>query len=220
MNIWTLKTGLGDGSNPLTNGHPNSDIYGGTFVYVGTLLGQKVYSICSLFQPQPDRSGAVWELGNPSSVATGYVSSGNTIITCQNYPFATSLYPIDVPNSPPSSTSGKTDIEVAVTDEVSSLTLGVKLKFAVRRDFTLSTVFAGVSSPSSIYPIVIDVKKNGDSIFDSNHLVIDAVSDTSLTSETVVNIIDNDFLQGDVITVEILGVDADAKGLKLYFLST
>lgn len=82
MNIWTLLTLLGDGSGGVTNNHPDSSIYGGTFTYVGTLGAQYVYAMCSLHKPADDSSGQPWVMGDPSVVAAGYVPSGNTIPIC------------------------------------------------------------------------------------------------------------------------------------------
>lgn len=82
MTIWTLITSLGNGSGSVTNGHPNSSIYGGTFSFVGTLLTDNIYSVCSLFKPQIDSAGNDWVEGDPGIVAPSYVPSANPVPTC------------------------------------------------------------------------------------------------------------------------------------------
>lgn len=84
MTIWTLITSLGDGSGTITNGHPDVSAYGGTFSFVGTLLGENVYALCSLFPPQIDSAGNSWVEGSPSIVAAGYVPSANPVPTCSS----------------------------------------------------------------------------------------------------------------------------------------
>lgn len=82
MTIWTLITQLGDGSGSITNGHPDYALYGGTFSFMGTLLGDNVYSVCSLFKPQIDSSGSDWVEGSPTVVAVGYSPSIHQIPQC------------------------------------------------------------------------------------------------------------------------------------------
>lgn len=82
INIWTLSTTLGDGSGSVTNGHPDSAIYGDTFTFVGTNSGNNIYAVCSVVRPQNDSSAAVWQIGPPSIVSPGYAPSANSVPTC------------------------------------------------------------------------------------------------------------------------------------------
>ena len=96
MNIWVLVTLLGDGSDPITWGHPDSSLYGGSFVYFGSseelegtmqsqhIIIMNVYVTCSLFKPQIDSSGKDWvNTDDPWSLVSDLQESGNPLPECQ-----------------------------------------------------------------------------------------------------------------------------------------
>lgn len=103
---------------------------------------------------------------------------------------------------------------VAVSDEVTAITTGAaKVTFYVTRAFTLTSVFAGLTTQGTT-GTTVDINKNGASIF-STLLTIDANEDTSLTAATPAVISTTSFAAGDKITVDIDVAGTNAKGLKV-----
>lgn len=112
-------------------------------------------------------------------------------------------------------------IAVAITDEVTTLTTGAaKVTFRMPAEFTLVSVFASLTTASSSGDVVVDVEKNGASIFTTDLITIEATEESSLDATTQPNITTTSFDQDDEITVDIDSAGAGAKGLKLYLIGT
>lgn len=106
------------------------------------------------------------------------------------------------------------DLSVALSDEATDLTVGVKLTSYAPYDFTLSGVFIGLSAQSTAGVVTLDIKKNGVSIF-STKPSIDVLENTSLTG--VIGVLSSTaFVKGDKIEFEIIDAGASAKGLKAF----
>jgi hypothetical protein len=93
------------------------------------------------------------------------------------------------------------------------------LTFYVPRDFTASQMWASVSTASSSGLVTVNIKKNGVSVF-STQITIDATENTSLTAATPAVLSTTSFVQGDKITVDIVGAGTGTVGLKIYILGT
>jgi len=83
MALWTLVSTLGDGSNNTTNGHPDADWYGGTFIWVGEIENENlfVYTTCDIFQPKQDRLGNQWQEIDLNELE-GFNSNDNESVEC------------------------------------------------------------------------------------------------------------------------------------------
>lgn len=105
---------------------------------------------------------------------------------------------------------------VAASDETSPLTTGTaKVTFRMPYAFTLNTVRASLTTASTSGLVVVDVKKNGASIFGTNKLSIDANERTSTTAATPPNLIDTNLSDDAEISIDITSAGTGAKGLKV-----
>jgi len=112
---------------------------------------------------------------------------------------------------------------IAMSDETSNLTTGVKVTFRAPFAMKLPVVpRASVAEAPSGGPIEIDIKVSGTSIF-STRLRIDASSKTSVGSSTTPVLSTNTIAEDAEITLEITSVPSTpGKGLKLslyYYLN-
>jgi len=104
------------------------------------------------------------------------------------------------------------DIYIACGDETTAITASAsvaKVKFRVRRAFTLSSAFAElVTAQASGSIVTFDIKKNGTSIF-STLLTIDNTETDSATATTPAVLTGTiSFVSGDIITIFITQCDA------------
>jgi hypothetical protein len=111
-------------------------------------------------------------------------------------------------------------IQVAASDEVTSITAGVsKLTFRAPYAFTLTGARASLSTASSSGNPVIDVNKNGTSVL-STKISIDATEKTSVTAATPPVISTSAFADDDEITIDVDTAGTGAKGLKVTLIGT
>lgn len=110
---------------------------------------------------------------------------------------------------------------VAVSDETTAITTGTaKITFHVIRAFTLTDIWAALSTVSSSGLPTVNIKKNGTTIF-STDLSIDATEFTSLTANTPYVLSGaTSFAIGDKVEIDITVAGTGAKGLKVYFAGT
>jgi len=108
----------------------------------------------------------------------------------------------------------------ACSDEVSDLTTGILLTFRMPYGLTLTEIKLCVNSAPSVTKVIVDVKKNGTTIF-STLPSIDPGSTTSVGA--VPYVISNNNLSDDsIITIITTSVGSGilAKGLKVTLIGT
>lgn len=112
-------------------------------------------------------------------------------------------------------------IMLVLGDETTTITTGAaKLTFRIPDDFTLTAIFASLSTASSSGDPQIDVNLTGTGSIFSTPITIDANEKTSLTAVTPPVITTDAFSQDDEITVDIDAAGTGAKGLKIYMIGT
>lgn len=119
-------------------------------------------------------------------------------------------------------TKGRFEIGYACSDEVSNLTAGVaKIRDKSPYDFRVVGLQANVNVASTGSSIIINIKKNGTSIFSTN-LSIDANETTSLTAAVpyVLAVPNTDFSIGDNLQIDLeqVGIISAGVGLKVKLL--
>ncbi len=113
-------------------------------------------------------------------------------------------------------------IPIACSDETTALTTGTaKVTFHMPYAFTLSEVFAGLTTAQASGSIfTVDVNEAGVSIL-STKLTIDNTEETSLTAATPPVISDASIAKGAKITIDVDQIgNGTAKGLKVYLIGT
>jgi hypothetical protein len=110
-------------------------------------------------------------------------------------------------------------IGIAVSDEVSLLSIGLKYSFRMPTEFNLTKVKSSLTQAPSGSTLTVDVKKNGTSIF-STLLTIDAGETTSETANVPAVLSTTSFTNDDEITIYItqIGSTNAGRGLKLWFI--
>ncbi len=109
---------------------------------------------------------------------------------------------------------------VAASDETTSLTVGTgKITFRVLDAFTLSAVRIAVNTAPTGSTLIVDVNKNGVSIF-STRVTIDASEKTSVTAAVAAVLSTTSFAADDEISIDIdqIGSTIAGAGLKVAFL--
>ena len=111
---------------------------------------------------------------------------------------------------------------VAASDETTALTTGTaKTTFRMPYAFSLTSIKASLTTASTGANIIVNVRKNGTSIFSTN-LSIDATETTSVTAATPYVFTTNptSFAADDVVTIDIVQVGSTlaGTGLKVTFI--
>jgi len=122
--------------------------------------------------------------------------------------------------SPPIWVPKEIKIGIAASDEITDLEVGVdKAVFRVPTAMTLTDVRASVTTAPVGSTIIIDVNKNGSTIF-STKLSIDAGEKTSETASVPAVISVSSFSDDDEITVDIdqIGSTTAGTGLKIWVI--
>lgn len=110
-------------------------------------------------------------------------------------------------------------VQFSASDEATNLTAGTsKVTYHCPFAFTLLDIFAALTAvQTGGSALIVDIHKNGTTIFGANKLVFDNNEDTTLTSASAVDLSIVAFVKGDKLTVDIDQVGtASAKGLKIY----
>lgn len=112
-----------------------------------------------------------------------------------------------------------TELSYACSDEISDLTIGTLITFRMPIALTLLNVKLSLNSPSSVNKVVVDVRKNGVSIF-STLASVDTGSTTSVGASVPVVISDPNLTNDAIITIHTTQVGSGnvGKGLKVTFL--
>jgi len=111
------------------------------------------------------------------------------------------------------------ELEVAVSDETTSLTTGTaKITFYAPMNATITEVFTGLTGQSSSGVVTADLNKNGSTMFSTNPS-IDASEDTSLTGTAAV-LSTTTWAKGDKMTIDIDAAGTSAEGLKMIIRGT
>ena len=114
------------------------------------------------------------------------------------------------------------EIGVACSDETTNLTSGTaKATFRMPYAMTLTSVRANVNTAPSGSTILVDVNKNGSTIF-STRVSIDASEKTSVTAASAFVLSTTSLANDDEITVDIdqIGSSTAGKGLKIWLIGT
>ena len=115
--------------------------------------------------------------------------------------------------------SGIFEMEIAVSDETTSVTTGAaKITFYAPMDATITEVFIGVTGQSSSGAVTADLNKNGTTMFSTNPS-IDASEDTSLTGTAAVLSVTT-WAKGDKMTIDIDAAGTSSEGLKMVIRGT
>jgi hypothetical protein len=129
-------------------------------------------------------------------------SSTGTLVTSVNG--STGAVTLTIPN----------DFIVALGDESTAITTGVKVTLRAPRAMTLSKVKAALTTASSSGLPQFDVKKNGTSIF-STKPTIDAAEKTSETAATPAVLSTTSIAADDELTFEVVAAGTGAAGAKI-----
>jgi len=111
-------------------------------------------------------------------------------------------------------------IIVAMSDETTDLTAGVKVTMPMLYPFTLKQVQIGIGTVSSGGAVTCNLKKNGATVFTAAKPTIDVGQKTSVTAGTpsVLLVNPTQIAVGDVLSLEIDAAGTGAKGLKMALL--
>jgi hypothetical protein len=111
--------------------------------------------------------------------------------------------------------NGSEAVQVAVSDETTTLTTGTaKITFRMPYALTLTAVRSSLSTASSSGLVTVDVKEAGTTIL-STLLTIDATERTSTTAAAAAVISDAALADDAEITIDITVAGTGAKGLKV-----
>lgn len=110
-------------------------------------------------------------------------------------------------------------IIVAMSDETTDLTAGVKVTMPMLYPFTLKQVQVGLGTASSAGALTFNLKKNGVTVF-STKPTIDANETSSLTAAvpSVLTVNPTQIAAGDILSLEIDAEGTGAKGAKMALL--
>jgi hypothetical protein len=118
-------------------------------------------------------------------------------------------------------TSIKCEIGIAVSDELTDLTVGAgKVTFRMPYAMTLTAVRANVNTAPTGSTIIVDINEAGATIMTTNKLSIDATELTSVTAATPAGLTDTALADDAVITIDIdqIGSTIAGKGLKVWLI--
>ena len=158
-----------------------------------------------------DLTGHVTSTGNATVLGSFTKSQLSTAVSD-----GTPLYSGDTPANPTES------LIVAMSDEATALTLGVKVTMYAPYAMTLSSIKASVLTAPTDATLITDVHLNGTSIMTTNKLQIettefhtkDATTQPTLTTTAIAN---NDKLEFEV---DQIGSTVAGTGLKVYLIGT
>ena len=109
-----------------------------------------------------------------------------------------------------------TTLVIALSDEVTALTTGVKVTFRAPFAMTLTSIpRASLSTASSSGAVTVDIKEAGTTILGANKLSIDASETTSTTAAVATTLADTAIADNAELTFDITGAGAGALGLKV-----
>jgi len=124
--------------------------------------------------------------------------------------------PSKVYRVPTASGSSSTEIQIAVSDEVTNLVTGTgKLTFRMPYAMTLTEVRASVTTAPTGSTIIVDINEGGSTVMTTNKLSIDASEKTSTTSATAAGITDSSLADDSEITIDIDQVGSTIAGVGL-----
>ena len=109
----------------------------------------------------------------------------------------------------------------AVSDETTDISVDTGMTFRMPLAFTIEDIRASVTTAPSGSPVIIDITKNGTSIFAVNSSIsIDSGEETSSTSTSAYGLTATSIAADDEIVIDVTqvgSVDAGT-GLKIYFI--
>lgn len=208
---------------PVTGTIKRVDVWTGSNLSIGT-------AVFNVYQ----NGTALWTGGSRPTIA-----SGSLVVSKTGLSFAVTrgdILTLDLESigqaGPPSpitflieiddGDNGLIEFGLAASDETTALATGsAKAIFHVQRAFTLTDIWAGLSTASTLGLVTVNVKKNGTTIF-TTKITIDANEKTSLTAAAAYALSSSPttFAKGDEIQIDIDGAGTGAKGLKVYFEGT
>lgn len=108
---------------------------------------------------------------------------------------------------------------IAMSDETTDLTAGVKVTMPMLYPFTLKQVQVGLGTVSSAGALTFNLKKNGATVF-STKPTIDVNEASTLTAAVLSVLLVNptQIAAGDVLSLEIDAAGTGAKGAKMALL--
>jgi hypothetical protein len=105
---------------------------------------------------------------------------------------------------------------VALSDETTAITTGVKLTMLAPFAFTLKDVRGVLTEASSSGTVTVDIHKNGTTVMSTDKIEIEATETDSDDATDQPAITTSSFADGDKIEFEVDGAGTGAKGLKVY----
>jgi len=110
----------------------------------------------------------------------------------------------------------KTELSYACSDELSDLMVGTLITFRMPVGLTLTNVKLSLNTAPSISKVIVDIKKNGTTIF-STLISVDTSSTTSVGASVPAVISDSNLIDDSIITISTtqVGSGATGKGLKV-----
>jgi hypothetical protein len=105
---------------------------------------------------------------------------------------------------------------VALSDETTAITTGVKLTMLAPFAFTLKDVRGVLTEASSSGTVTVDIHKNGTTVMSTDKIEIEATETDSDDATDQPAITTSSFADGDKIEFEVDAAGTGAKGLKVY----
>jgi hypothetical protein len=105
---------------------------------------------------------------------------------------------------------------VALSDETTAITTGVKLTMLAPFAFTLKDVRGVLTEASSSGTVTVDIHKNGTTVMSTDKIEIEATETDSDDATDQPAITTSSFSDGDKIEFEVDAAGTGAKGLKVY----
>jgi hypothetical protein len=105
---------------------------------------------------------------------------------------------------------------VALSDETTAITTGIKLTMLAPFAFTLKDVRGVLTEASSSGTVTVDIHKNGTTVMSTDKIEIEATETDSDDATDQPAITTSSFADGDKIEFEVDGAGTGAKGLKVY----
>ena len=113
------------------------------------------------------------------------------------------------------------NLAFAISDETSDISVDTSTTFRMPLAFTIECIKASVTTAPSGAPIIIDITKNGTSIFAANSgISIDSGEETSSTSSSAYGLTTSYIGSDDEIIIDVtqVGSIVPGTGLKVYFV--
>jgi hypothetical protein len=231
---------LGSKTSAPTLDNDGNALIAGTLYYQSTgSTGMKIYTGSAWVDAYVDGTGVVLKANNLSDLTNaatartnlGAGATGSTLFTAASAPAARStlgattiggnIFTAADAAAVRALLTTPTPLGVALSDETTDLTTGTgKITFRMPGAFTLTDIRINVNTAPTGSTIIVNVKKNGTTIFGANKLSIDASEKTSVTAATAANISTTAFASDDEITIDIdqVGSTIKGKGLKLWMI--